>query len=216
MGRRKSEPLCVHREQILVCAEKLFIKKGIKATSMDEIAKESKYSKATLYVYFKNKEEIINILVLKSMKKLFEYIIDAIAKQTSIKEKYDCICYGLVKYQEEFPFYFDMVIDKIDINFDNKDYLYEESEIYQIGEKINMVIKSFLDEGINNGEIRFDIKTIPTIISFWAMLSGLIQMASKKEEYIVKELKMSKEEFLDYGFNILYRSISQERAYESR
>ncbi|WP_455683742.1 TetR/AcrR family transcriptional regulator [Thomasclavelia sp.] len=216
MGRRKSEPLCVHREQILVCAEKLFIKKGIKATSMDEIAKESKYSKATLYVYFKNKEEIINILVLKSMKKLFEYIIDALAKQTSIKEKYDCICYGLVKYQEEFPFYFDMVIDKIDINFDNKDYLYEESEIYQIGEKINMVIKSFLDEGINNGEIRFDIKTIPTIISFWAMLSGLIQMASKKEEYIVKELKMSKEEFLDYGFNILYRSISQERAYESK
>lgn len=216
MGRRKSEPLCVHREQILVCAEKLFIKKGIKATSMDEIAKESKYSKATLYVYFKNKEEIINILVLKSMKKLFEYIIDAIAKQTSIKEKYDCICYGLVKYQEEFPFYFDMVIDKIDINFDNKDYLYEESEIYQIGEKINMVIKSFLDEGINKGEIRFDIKTIPTIISFWAMLSGLIQMASKKEEYIVKELKMSKEEFLDYGFNILYRSISQERAYESK
>lgn len=216
MGRRKSEPLCVHREQILVCAEKLFIKKGIKATSMDEIAKESKYSKATLYVYFKNKEEIINILVLKSMKKLFEYIVDALAKQTSIKEKYDCICYGLVKYQEEFPFYFDMVIDKIDINFDNKDYLYEESEIYQIGEKINMVIKSFLDEGINKGEIRFDIKTIPTIISFWAMLSGLIQMASKKEEYIVKELKMSKKEFLDYGFNILYRSISQERAYESK
>ena len=214
MGRRKSEPLCVHREKILVCAEKLFIKKGIRATSMDDIAKESKYSKATLYVYFKNKEEIINILVLRSMKKLFGYISDALGKHILIREKYDCICYGLVKYQEEFAFYFDMAVDKIDIDFDNKDYLQEESEIYQIGEKINMAIKSFLDEGINNGEIRFDIKTIPTIISFWAMLSGLIQMASKKKEYIIKELKMSKKEFLDYGFNLLYSSISQERTHE--
>ena len=77
-----------------------------------------------------------------------------------------------------------------------------------------MAIKSFLDEGINNGEIRFDIKTITTIISFWAMLSGLIQMASKKKEYIIKELKMSKKEFLDYGFNLLYSSISQERTHE--
>lgn len=68
MARRKKEPKSVHRENIAAAASKLFMEKGITATSMNEIAKIAGYSKATLYVYFENKEEIIGFLVLDSMK----------------------------------------------------------------------------------------------------------------------------------------------------
>ena len=83
---------------------------------MDDIAKAAGYSKATLYVYFENKEEIVGILVLDSMKKLYNYISSALAQRVTTKERYDLICCGLVAYQEEFPFYFKMVLDKININ----------------------------------------------------------------------------------------------------
>ena len=72
MGRRKKEPKSVHRENIASAASALFMEKGIAATSMDDIAKAAGYSKATLYVYFENKEEIVGILVLNSMKKLYD------------------------------------------------------------------------------------------------------------------------------------------------
>ena len=68
MGRRKKEPRSVHRENIMSAASALFMERGISATSMDDIAKAAGYSKATLYVYFENKEEIVGILVLNSMK----------------------------------------------------------------------------------------------------------------------------------------------------
>lgn len=68
--RRKKEPKSVHREKIASAASVLFMERGIAATSMDDIAKAAGYSKATLYVYFENKEEIVGILVLDSMKKL--------------------------------------------------------------------------------------------------------------------------------------------------
>ena len=74
MARRKKEPQNVHRKAISTVAEQLFMKKGIENTSSNDIAKESGYSKATLYVYFKNKEELVGILVLESMQKLYEYI----------------------------------------------------------------------------------------------------------------------------------------------
>ena len=77
MGRRKKEPRGTHRENIASAASKLFAERGIPATSMDDIAKEAGYSKATLYVYFENKEEIVSILVLDSMKKLCSYISSA-------------------------------------------------------------------------------------------------------------------------------------------
>ena len=208
MARRKKEPKSVHREKIASAASVLFMERGIAATSMDDIAKAAGYSKATLYVYFENKEEIVGILVLDSMKKLYHYIVSALEQQETTKEQYNFICRGLVQYQEEFPFYFKMVLDKINIDFESHDYLPEEKETYQIGEEINEKIKEFLISGIDKGDLRSDLKIMPTIFVFWGMLSGLIQLAENKEEYIKKAMGLSKVRFLEYGFHMLYCSIA--------
>ena len=208
MGRRKKEPRSVHRENIVSAASSLFMEKGIAAVSMDDIAKAARYSKATLYVYFKNKEEIVGILVLNSMKKLYDYISSALIQHETTKARYDFICRGLVQYQEEFPFYFKIVLDKINIDFEGKDYLPEERETYQIGEEINEKIKTFLLSGMEKGDLRNDLDIMPAIFNFWGMLSGIIQLAANKEEYIKKSMGLSKIKFLEYGFSLVYRSIA--------
>ena len=210
MGRRKKEPRSVHRENIVSAASTLFMERGIAATSMDDIAKAAGYSKATLYVYFENKEEIVGILVLNSMKKLYDYISSALIQHKTTKARYDFICRGLVQYQEEFPFYFKMVLDKINIDFESLNYLPEEKETYQVGEEINKKIKDFLVSGMKKGDLRDDIKIMPAIFQFWGMLSGLIQLAANKEEYIEKTIHLSKSQFLEYGFDMLYHSIEKE------
>ncbi len=208
MGRRKKEPKSVHRENIASAASELFMKKGIEATSMDDIAKTAGYSKATLYVYFENKEEIVGLLTLNSMKKLYNYIYSALEEQETTKVRYDLICNGLVKYQEEFPFYFKIALDKININFENHDYLPEEKETYRVGEDINEKLKDFLICGIEKGDLKNNLEVMPTIFNFWGMLSGTINLAANKEEYIKSAIGLSKNQFLEYGFNMLYRSIS--------
>lgn len=208
MGRRKKEPKSVHRENIASAASMLFMEKGVTATSMDDIAKAAGYSKATLYVYFENKEEIAGLLVLNSMKKLYSYISSALKEHETTKARYDLICNSLVKYQEEFPFYFKMALNKINIDFENHDCLPEEKETYQVGEDINEKLKYFLISGINKGDLKNNLEVIPTIFNFWGMLSGVINLASNKEEYIKSAMGLSKKQFLEYGFNMLYRSIS--------
>ncbi len=208
MGRRKKEPRSVHRENIVSAASTLFLEKGIFSTSMDDIAKAAGYSKATLYVYFENKEEIVGILVLNSMKKLYDYISSALIQQETTRARYDLICRGLVEYQEEFPFYFKMVLDKININFEDHNYLPEEQETYQVGEEINKKIKDFLLSGMELGDLRSDLEIMPAIFNFWGMLSGIIQLAVNKEEYIKKSMNLSKEQFLEYGFSLVYNAIA--------
>lgn len=209
MGRRKKEPRSVHREKIVSAASALFMEKGIAAASMDDIAKAAGYSKATLYVYFENKEEIVGLLVLNSMKKLYDYISSALIQHETTKARYDFICQGLVQYQEEFPFYFKMVLDKINIDFESRDYLPEEKETYQIGEEINEKIKHFLLSGMEKGDLRGDLEILPAIFNFWGMLSGIIQLAANKEEYIKKSMGLSKRAFLEYGFSLIYHSIAE-------
>lgn len=214
MGRRKKEPRSVHREKIAAAASALFMEKGIAAASMDDIAKAAGYSKATLYVYFENKEEIVSLLTLASMQKLYGYITSALEMAETTKERYMLICEGLVRYQEEFPFYFKTVLDKINIVFGTQSDLPEEKETYQIGEEINAKLKEFLVSGIEKGDLRPDLELLPVIFQFWGMLSGLIRLAANKEEYMKKVTGLFKETFLKNGFLMLYRSIAKEAEHD--
>ena len=208
MARRKKEPQNVHRKNISSAAEQLFMEKGIENTSMNDIAKAAGYSKATLYVYCMNKEELIGLLVLESMQKLYDYIRLAIEKGSDTRECFMEICHALLKYQEEYPLYFKMVLENIKIDFETTDFLPEEKETFLVGEQINGLLAAFLQGGIEKGQIRPDLQILPTIFSLWGMLSGLVQIATNKQEYIEQQMGLSKEEFLSYGFDTLYRSIA--------
>lgn len=208
MGRRKKQPAAEHRRAITAAAEQLFRSKGIKATTMDDIAQAAGYSKATLYVYFHNKEELISILVLASMRRLHRYLAEAVEQPLNTWQQYRLLCQGLVQYQEEYPLYFEMVLDNINIDFENRSYLPEEMATYQAGEAINKQLAEFLRQGIDQGDLRSDLDILPTIFIFWGAMSGLINLAVNKEAYIHTVMELSKRQFLEQGFSMLYSTIS--------
>lgn len=209
MARRIKEAASVHRQRIGQAAGSLFEKKGIDIVSMDTIAKESGYSKATLYVYFKSKDEIISYLTLKSMKYLKEFILEGLRSASKMKDRYLGICNGLYKYATTYPLYFKMVQSPINIDFNNSRFEENEREIFYIGEEINEIIGRFIIEGIKSNIFKEDLKSIPTIFCLWGMLFGVIELAINKEEYIKQEMNMSLVDFLDYGFLQIYNSIKK-------
>lgn len=209
MGRRKKEPEHVHREAIASAAEDLFVHKGIQAATMDGIAKKSGYSKATLYVYFANKEEIVGYLALKSMKLLCQSLSDSALGQGTIRDRYNSICTALWKYHEQYPLYFSFTLSEINVDFDHGDFLPVEKEIYQAGEQIIEIIASFIREGMETGDFLPDLPVPETVFLFWSALSGLVQVASNKQFYLEKAMQLSKQQFLDFGFDKLYRMIER-------
>ncbi|WP_343209921.1 TetR/AcrR family transcriptional regulator [Anaerolentibacter hominis] len=210
MGRRKKEPESVHREAISSAAERLFLRKGFESATMDDIAREAGYSKATLYVYFNNKEDIIGFLVCRSMKLLFEFIRKAVREPVTVKEKYNGICKALTIYQDQYPLYFNLALGEINVDFERGDCLPEEKETFEIGEQINAELVKFIQSGIAAGEFLPDIPVLQTVFLFWASLAGVIQMAVNKQAYIEMTMHQTKSQFLEFGFERLYRLISAE------
>jgi len=83
----------------------------------------------------------------------------------------------------------------------------EEKESFEIGEKINAIVYDFIDSGIKNGDFRSDLKIKPTIFTIWGMVSGLIELASNKEEYLKTIIEVDKNDFLQNGFALIFDSI---------
>ena len=64
-----------YRETILHAAERVILRKGYSATTMDDIAREAQFSKATLYKYVPGK----GVLLFKIMGHYFDEIRDRMA-----------------------------------------------------------------------------------------------------------------------------------------
>lgn len=209
MGRRKKEPRNVHRGAIAAAAQALFLYQGIGATSMDDIARASGYSKATLYVYFRDKDELVGYLVGESLKRLGEYLIQAVEAEGEWKERYLRVCASLERYRREFLYYFKTALEEISGDFRGEGPDDGRWQAYLAGEEICSRLGDFFKEGMEAGILREDIQTGPVIIAFWGMLSGLVQTGANKEAYLEGELKISREEFLNQGYELLYQSIAK-------
>ena len=69
LSRRERDKL-KHRSEVLATALDLFSEKGYHNVSMHEIAKRAEFAVGTLYMFFKNKEELYKALI---MEKAVEY-----------------------------------------------------------------------------------------------------------------------------------------------
>ena len=58
------------RQQIIVAAKRVFSGKGFNKATMEDIAKEAELSPGTIYIYFKNKDELYASLSLRILKHL--------------------------------------------------------------------------------------------------------------------------------------------------
>ena len=64
---RKDREKDLRRQQIQEAAKELFLLKGFNSSTMEDIAKKAELSPATIYLYFKNKDELYVSLNLSSI-----------------------------------------------------------------------------------------------------------------------------------------------------
>ena len=75
IAERKEREKEQKQNDIIDAAEKVIFSKGLEAATMDEIAEVAEFSKGTIYIYFKNKEDLyfaIHARGLQLLRKMFE------------------------------------------------------------------------------------------------------------------------------------------------
>lgn len=74
------------RAKLVDVARQLFAKKGVEATTMNDIAVASKKGRRTLYTYFKSKDQIY-MAVVESELKMLSDTMDKVAKKPTVADE---------------------------------------------------------------------------------------------------------------------------------
>lgn len=198
-----------HRNNILDTAKQLFQQNGVSQTTMDDIAKKAEYSKSTIYVYFKSKDEIYNHIIFEHIKILKDSIETALENSPRFPDGYYAICSALMNFYNKYPLYFESILSEIRLPETKEDEIL--SSIYEVGEQINKIIEKYLESLIEKKLIFTDITNL-TQVTFilWSSICGVISLANKKEPYINKAMNIPKETFMHDGFRMILNSLLNE------
>lgn len=75
------------REKILNAAERLFVAKGVQATTFERLAAEAGMSKVTVYGYFKEKDAVFAAVADRVAVRLFEAFSSALEGEGTVRDR---------------------------------------------------------------------------------------------------------------------------------
>ena len=84
---RKQNRRKENKKFILKAAERVFAQKGYSLATMDDIAEEAQFSKATLYRYFKSKSDIFFNIIFSSFEETHQKVTKIMLNEMSAEDK---------------------------------------------------------------------------------------------------------------------------------
>ena len=116
-----------YRRRIIIGAAKVFSRFGFKKTTMDEIARELKMGKSSIYYYYKSKEQIFEAVVLREANILRNELTTAIKSVESPIEKMQKYISVRMRTFEKLANYYNAIFDK---NLDHYEFIERIREKY--------------------------------------------------------------------------------------
>ena len=210
MGARKKLALeQFNRDNILTAARELFETKGVQDTTMDDIALQADYSKSTIYVYFRSKEDIYNSIVVDYLDILIGEMMVYIDGDTSFEDSYYKLCERLVSFCERYPKYYASLMFEEKATNSRKQGTVILPEMLQ---ELYGLMEALVQKGKNTDVLQKTLGTKPTVLYLWSSLSGIIQISAQKKKEITKQTGMTMEEYRSFAFRTLYESLVQKKA----
>jgi AcrR family transcriptional regulator len=199
--RREREKLG-RRNAIIEAARKLFLEKGIEHATMKEIAREAELSKAALYLYFQNKEELTFELLHISLTKIRELIDSAAERGRDGYSKLSAAAEEFRRMFREEPeyIYFSLVMERYASSIANN--LLSSQKCLELIMNIQNRMEELIREGIEDGSVRADLDPQKTAALLFHMATSFMQRVSLMQESFIKYSSYTAQELIDHMFTV--------------
>ena len=207
LQERKEREKERRRQQIIVAAKRIFSAKGYNKATMEDIAEEAEISPGTIYLYFKNKDELHASLSIRILQHL-NIRLEHAKNQNNLNDEQRIASLKGALY-DIYTFDPSILINLLHLQSSeslknlSSDLL---SEIKKLSQSFLKTMSDIFSEGISAG---FFIKTNPNALAHicWALFSGVVLWEESKK--IIDRKKDFLKPTLDIAFDIFRYGITK-------
>jgi len=210
IAERREEEKERRRSEILVAAETLYAKQGWDAVTMDQVARSARLSRALVYVYFRDKEDLLFAIGDRAMQLLKSRFEAAAAGPGTGLQHVEAIGRAYMGYALEFPHYFD-VCSRFQSHAMGSEPSANEAACHLAGDQVMGTVVGVIEAGIRDGSLRADIGD-PLMLAFtlWAFTHGITQLVMAKSADLARR-GVAIPDFSNYAFKLLSDSMQRYR-----
>jgi len=182
ISNRQLEERKGRQDRILSGALNVFKEKGLEGATMDEIANASGFGKATLYYYFKSKEDVFSAILVEGWEKIWESLEPIIAENSSPRKTFVNVLIKIAENAQNRPGLFEFLFNVPKaIKIDNQPWKEYQHRLYS-------VIKGLLEDGIEKGEFP---QVDPQLMfkALGGLFMGLVFMGNREEPVTDKDVE---------------------------
>jgi AcrR family transcriptional regulator len=203
IAERKEREKLKRRKEILAAAEKIFFAENGDQGTMDDVAEKVELSKGTLYLYFKNKTDLLYALAEKGVGLLYVCFSKGMKPEHTGREQLSDLGDEFVRFVEEYPRYFELIM-RFEITGPRPK---EDRETLLLMEPALSVLREILIRGQQDGTIRNDLSENEIVIILWSQMVGLLQSILRKERYI-DHFKVDLKRVIKGHYRIIMKGIT--------
>ncbi len=197
----------MRRQQIMDAAKKVFASNGFGCATVENIAEQAELSPATLYLYFKNKDELFASLNLRMLEAL-------IAKVENVRDEKKLSPEKKIKALEKalYEVYLTDPLNVVNVlRFQSKERLRNlspelASQIRDYTKKYMKAIAEIFEDGVREG-IFLDRHPAAFADTVWSLFAGLVLLEDTKKG--LKQGKDLLEPTLELALEIISRGIKK-------
>jgi TetR/AcrR family fatty acid metabolism transcriptional regulator len=148
----KTKSKTARKNKILEVSLKFFAQKGFQDTTISEISKAAGVSEATVYEYFKSKEELLFAIPEEITEETANEVLKIFPYLRGAESKIRAAVQGYMTLYETNPLYSALVMLQLKTN---RNFL--KTKAYEKIRSISHVFIDFIQEGINDGTFKKDV-----------------------------------------------------------
>jgi AcrR family transcriptional regulator len=207
VAERREEEKERRRAEIIDAAERLYAEKGWDAVTVDQVAKSARLSRALVYVYFRDKEELLFAIGERAMRTLAARFEEAVVRHARGLEQVEAIGRAYMAYAQEFPHYFDFCM-RFQAHSPSPEPGSNEGRCQVEGDAAIGVVVRAIHVGLADGSIRRDVgDPMHLAIALWGFTHGITQLATAKADALAFH-GVAVPGFTDYVFRFLGSALA--------
>ena len=181
-SERQIEEREARKQRILKGALEVFKSNGLEGATMDQIAQQSGFGKATLYYYFKSKEDVFSAILEDGWENIWESLEPIIADDDGARNSFIKLLIKIAEIAQSRPGLFEFLFNA------PKTIKLEKQPWKEYQHRLYGVIQGLLEDGVKAGEFP---KINPELMfkALGGLFMGLVFMGDKKEPVSEKDVE---------------------------
>jgi AcrR family transcriptional regulator len=208
IAERRQEEKERRRAEILDAAETVAASTGWDELTMDQVARKARLSRALLYVYFKDKTDLLFGICGRALATLRQRFEEAVARNKRGLDQMVGLGRAYIAFSQEFPVYFD-TIARCELRSTETTDMQPNEEACRAGSgAVRVLMVSVLETGVRDGSIRADVgdpKAVATVL--WGFTHGIIQIAATKAKLLAHD-GLDTRQLMDQAMAMATRAIA--------